>query len=412
MKMFKNIPEYIIPVLDELESAGYEAYLVGGCVRDRARGKEPNDYDVTTNAKPHEMQEVFKAYRVIETGLKHGTLTVVSSGECIEVTTYRIDGEYADNRHPTSVSFTDDVTLDLSRRDFTVNAMAYSRKLGLCDPFGGMGDLSRKMIVCVGSPTERFSEDGLRILRALRFASVLEFTIDEETAIAIHDMKELLRGISKERIYTELRKLLCGGLASEIMGKYADVLSVCVEGVSPSAIAKASAVISYLESDPVLRLSYICRLSADAEGTDPALHAAAVCRKLKTSAADVKRASLFASLMGQKLPEEKKDIKYLMGKLTAEDIRSYAAVRTVFTGNSVESAEFIRTYEEIASTDPCVKVSGLAIGGADVMKKTGVKGQAVGKALAWLLDGVICERFSNTKDDLMTALESLPENLL
>ncbi len=408
--MFKNIPDHIIPVLDSLEGAGYEAYLVGGCVRDRARGKEPNDYDVTTNAKPHEMQEVFRNYRVIETGLKHGTLTVVSDGECVEVTTYRIDGEYADNRHPTSVSFTDDVTLDLSRRDFTVNAMAYSRALGLCDPFGGMDDLKRRMIVCVGSPTERFSEDGLRILRALRFASVLEFAIDIDTANAIHDMKELLRGISKERIYTELRKLLCGGHASEIMSEYSDVLSVCIEGVSPSAIEKAAEVVTSLESEPVLRLAYICRLSADALGASPSQHAAAVCKKLKTSAADVKRASLFASLMGEKLPCEKKDIKYLMGKLTDGEVRSYAAVRTVFTEEFAEYESFMRKHEDIAATDPCVRISGLAIGGGDVMEKTGVKGQAVGRALAWLLDGVICERFGNTREELLTALESLPEN--
>lgn len=408
--MFKNIPDHIIPVLDSLEGAGYEAYLVGGCVRDRARGKEPNDYDVTTNAKPHEMQEVFRNYRVIETGLKHGTLTVVSDGECVEVTTYRIDGEYADNRHPTSVSFTDDVTLDLSRRDFTVNAMAYSRALGLCDPFGGMDDLKRRMIVCVGSPIERFSEDGLRILRALRFASVLEFQIDEATSDAIHSMKELLRGISKERIYTELRKLLSGGHASEIMCEYSDVLSVCIEGVLPSAVEKAAEVVLSLESDPVLRLAYICRLSADALETSPSQHAAAVCKKLKTSAADVKRASLFASLMGEKLPREKKDIKYLMGKLTDGEIRSYAAVRTVFTEEFAEYESFMRKYEEIAATDPCVKVSELAIGGGDVMEKAGVKGQAVGRALAWLLDGVICERFGNTREELLTALESLPEN--
>ena len=409
--MFKNIPEYIIPVLDELEGAGYEAYLVGGCVRDRARGVVPNDYDITTNAKPHEMQSVFSAYRVIETGLKHGTLTVVSSGECVEVTTYRIDGEYADNRHPTSVSFTDDVTLDLSRRDFTVNAMAYSRKLGLCDPFGGMDDLGRKMIVCVGSPTERFSEDGLRILRALRFASVLEFAIDGETADAIHAMKDLLRGISKERIYTELGKLLCGGYASRIMSEYADVLSVCIEGVSPEAIENTSRVVASLEADAVLRLAYICRLSADMDGATPAQHAAAVCKKLKTSSADVKRASLFASLMGEMLPVEKKDIKYLMGKLTAEDIRSYAAVRTVFTKDGAESERFIGEYEKIAAADPCVKVSGLAVGGADVMEKAGVKGQAVGRTLAWLLDGVICERLENTREALLAALDDLPEEL-
>ncbi len=208
--MFKNIPEYIIPVLDELESSGYEAYLVGGCVRDRARGKEPNDYDITTNAKPHEMQEVFRNYRVIETGLKHGTLTVVSGGECIEVTTYRIDGEYADNRHPTSVSFTDDVTLDLSRRDFTVNAMAYNHDTGLCDLFGGQEDLTAKILRAVGDPETRFNEDALRILRLFRFASTLNFKIEEKTFNVAIKCAPLISKVSVERIMTELKTAVLG----------------------------------------------------------------------------------------------------------------------------------------------------------------------------------------------------------
>lgn len=409
--MFKNIPEYIIPVLDALEGAGYEAYLVGGCVRDRAMGKEPNDYDVTTNAKPHEMQEVFSSYRVIETGLKHGTLTVVSMGECVEVTTYRIDGEYADNRHPTSVSFTDDVTLDLSRRDFTVNAMAYSRSLGLCDPFCGMDDLARKMIVCVGSPTERFSEDGLRILRALRFASVLEFAIDGETSCAIHSMKELLRGISKERIYTELRKLLCGGHASRIMKEYADVLSVCIEDVSQKAIEGASEKISSIEKEPVLRLAYICRLSADMNGADPSSHATDVCKRLKTSSADIKRASLFAGLIGKSLPEGRFETKYLMGKLPIEDIRSYAAMRAVFTGDVSEAERFISLYDLVLSDDPCVTISQLNVGGRDVIERTGKKGVYIGKVLSHLLDDVIYERLPNERDALLEAMDALPDEL-
>jgi hypothetical protein len=194
------------------------------------------------------------------------------------------------------------------------------------------------------------------------------------------------------------------------MSEYADVLSVCMEGVSPASVEKASEVISSLEAEPVLRLAYICRLSADAERIDSSQHAAAVCKKLKTSAADVKRCSLFASLMGDMLPTDKKDIKYLMGRLTADDVRSYAAMRSVYTGDAAESDRFIKEYETIAATDPCVKVSQLAVGGADVMEKAGVKGQAVGRALAWLLDGVICERFENTREELLTALESLPEN--
>ncbi|MBQ1223729.1 MAG: tRNA nucleotidyltransferase [Oscillospiraceae bacterium] len=227
----KHIPAPLTEAMNVLEQGGKEGWLVGGCVRDSLMGKIPHDWDVTTSASPMEMISLFSGYRLIETGLKHGTVTVVISGEQIEITTFRIDGEYRDNRRPSSVSFTSDISEDLSRRDFTVNAMAYSPTSGLCDLFGGREDLEKKLIRCVGDPDKRFGEDGLRILRALRFASVLDFSIHKDTAESVHRNRELLLNISAERIFSEFTKLLCGPGAARILREYPDVIGVFIPEV-------------------------------------------------------------------------------------------------------------------------------------------------------------------------------------
>ena len=217
-------PAPVQTALDTLTRAGFAAYVVGGCVRDALRGCEPHDWDCTTNAKPNEICACFRGFHVIETGLQHGTVTVVIDHTPIEITTYRIDGVYADHRRPDSVTFTDSLTDDLARRDFTVNAMAYHPAQGLIDPFHGAEDLQRRVITCVGNPADRFDEDGLRILRAMRFSSVLDFMIAPETAAAIHAQKDLLHHISAERIDTELTKLLCGIGAERVLTEFSDVL--------------------------------------------------------------------------------------------------------------------------------------------------------------------------------------------
>ena len=200
-----SIPAHAQIVVDRLERYGYEAYVVGGCVRDSLLGRTPKDWDVCTNALPDEVLRVFRRFHVIKTGLKHGTVTVMVNHEPVEVTTYRIDGEYTDNRHPDAVQFVSEIEADLARRDFTINAMAYSPTRGLVDAFGGQEDLAAKQIRCVGEPDERFNEDGLRLMRALRFAARYNFDIERETAYSIHRNRHLLENVSAERIFSELK---------------------------------------------------------------------------------------------------------------------------------------------------------------------------------------------------------------
>ena len=228
-----HIPAPVADVLAHLENAGFEAYLVGGCVRDWLMGVPPKDYDVTTNALVVETQEVFRDFHVIETGLRHGTVTVVAAGCPVEVTTYRVDGSYSDGRHPDSVTFTSRLHDDLSRRDFTVNALAYSPARGFVDAFGGTDDLERKIIRCVGNPDKRFGEDALRILRALRFASVLGFSVDGQTAESLHRNRFLLEKIAKERVTAELLKLLCGEGAERVLREFSDVIAVVLPQITP-----------------------------------------------------------------------------------------------------------------------------------------------------------------------------------
>ena len=213
-----KIPERANLIIHALEDAGYEAYVVGGCVRDSILGREPNDWDITTSALPEQVKALFR--RTVDTGLKHGTVTVLQQDEGFEVTTYRIDGEYEDGRHPKEVAFTRDLSEDLKRRDFTINAMAYNDRKGLVDLYGGLDDIENKVIRCVGDPYERFGEDALRMLRAVRFSAQLGYSIEEKTKEAIQELSPNLEKISAERIHTELVKLLVSDNPMELRTAY------------------------------------------------------------------------------------------------------------------------------------------------------------------------------------------------
>ncbi|HNZ99939.1 CCA tRNA nucleotidyltransferase [Ruminococcus sp.] len=220
-------------ILSELEKNGFEAYMVGGCVRDMIMGREIHDTDITTNALPQQITEVFRGYKVIPTGIKHGTVTVICGDTPYEITTYRIDGKYSDHRRPDTVEFTTDITDDLARRDFTMNAIAMDREGNIVDPFGGINDIENRIIRCVGAPEHRFAEDALRIMRAVRFSSQLGFRIDIRTARSIYDMHPQLSDISRERLREELDKLICGSNAVEVLMEYSNVISSIIPEFKP-----------------------------------------------------------------------------------------------------------------------------------------------------------------------------------
>ncbi len=227
------IPENVNRIIRELNTAGYKACAVGGCIRDSLMGKVPSDWDICTSALPEETLRVLNKPNIIENGLKHGTVTVRYDNVNYEITTFRTDGAYSDNRHPESVTFVTDLKEDLSRRDFTINALAYDPTDGLTDCFGGEQDIKNGIIRCVGDPDRRFNEDGLRIMRALRFSSVLGFAIEEKTAASVRKNAGLLRNISAERITSEFKKLIVGRDAERILTDYPDVLSVFIPEIKP-----------------------------------------------------------------------------------------------------------------------------------------------------------------------------------
>ena len=215
-----NVPSFAEKAIDILEAGGFEAYFVGGCVRNSLLDIEISDFDITTSAKPDEVVSLFSDFRVIETGVKHGTVTVFINSQPLEITTFRSESGYSDHRRPDKVLFSENLESDLMRRDFTINALAYNKKTGIIDLFGGKNDIKNKIIRTVGDATERFNEDALRILRALRFASVLGFSIEEKTALAIKEDLKLLSFVSKERIFGELKKLILGQNAEEVLKEY------------------------------------------------------------------------------------------------------------------------------------------------------------------------------------------------
>ena len=228
MKLNFNLPENTEFIINTLAENGYEAYIVGGCVRDLIMNIPPHDWDICTNALPDEVITVFKDFRTVQSGIKHGTVGIIIENALYEVTTFRSETGYSDNRHPDCVRFEKDIQSDLSRRDFTINSIAYNHKDGLIDLYNGYDDIQHKIIKAVGNPDTRFSEDALRILRALRFSSVLCFEIESSTAESIHRNKDLLKNIACERIWSEFTKLLSGKNAHTVIEKYCDVIGVFI----------------------------------------------------------------------------------------------------------------------------------------------------------------------------------------
>ena len=378
--MMKNVPIGIVNILHALREGGYQAYLVGGCVRDRLLGFEPGDYDVCTSALPEEMKKCFgDGFRTYDSGIKHGTLTVLSGEDSAEVTTFRLDGGYTDGRHPDKVSFTRELAEDLSRRDFTVNAMALSAEGEIVDLFGGRADLTAGVIRAVGEPAVRFGEDALRILRALRFASRLGFEIEEKTSRALHECAHLLSLVSRERIAVELFGIVMGKGAERIVDEYSDVIACA--GVRPSSVD------ADLPFDKVIRMAALLR--EDREG---------VC-SLKLSNKLRDEILALTDDYNVRLPYDESSALYLMHQIGYEGALRLCRLRMDATAESVVSSA--------KKGGKPYTVGALAVNGSHLMQ-AGYAGKEIGEILGRILREIMDGKLVNRKDEIMKRLKKSP----
>jgi len=439
-----QIPEHALTVVERLERYGYEAYVVGGCVRDSLLGRSPKDWDVCTNALPEEVLRVFRRFHVIKTGLQHGTVTVMVSHQPVEVTTFRIDGAYTDNRHPDSVNFVSRVEEDLARRDFTINAMAYNPTRGLVDAFGGQEDLRAGIIRCVGEPDARFNEDGLRILRALRFAARYNFGIETETAFSIHRNRHLLENVSVERIFAELKGILVGEGVLGMMQAFPDVFAVIIPELAPAIgfdqrnphhcydvwthIAHA---VQAGPADEVLRLALLLHdiakpatytLGEDGKGHfyDHGQVGADMARdillRLKSDTATLQNVVTLVREHDRVLPTTAPGMRRLIGKLGIGTLQQLLSIKQAdMSAQSTHEREQKQAtlrearllLEDVLDEAPAFTVSDLAITGRDLIA-LGVKpGPAMGNILKTLLTEVQDELLPNTPGALSARAREL-----
>ena len=445
-----HLPTPVQDLIRRLNEAGFPAYAVGGCVRDSLLGLVPHDWDLCTAALPDEMADVFRGEHLVETGLKHGTLTVVRDHIPYEITTFRIDGEYTDHRHPDSVSFVSDISEDLARRDFTVNAMAFSPDQGLIDLFEGRQDLEKRLIRCVGEPRLRFEEDALRVLRALRFASVYDFEIEKETAAAARAMAESLKRVAGERIREELLKLLCGRGAGRILRQYPDILSVIIPEIAPMVgydqhnhhhswdlWEHTVRAVEGVPPEKDLRLAMLLhdtgKPRVQTETPDGEWHfrghqavsaeiAEGVCDTLRLDNATRDRIVLLVRYHDIPLRTESGEINtdrsFLLRRLNRfgeADLRALFLIHRadrIATGYSSPEREDQRLRERMNALDqlmaekPCFTLKDLAVNGND-LKGEGLRGKEIGAALQRLLEDVMDGRAENDREVLLDRLRNV-----
>jgi tRNA nucleotidyltransferase (CCA-adding enzyme) len=380
--------------IDTLEMNGYEAFVVGGCVRDFIMGKAPHDYDMATNALPVQVMDAFSDFTLIKSGIKHGTVGVVIEGEKIEITTFRIDGEYDDNRHPKSVQFSLLLEDDTKRRDFTVNALAYSEKNGVVDFHGGISDMEKKLIRAVGDPECRFDEDALRILRALRFSCTLGFDIEEKTKKAIKKQAQLLQNISAERICEELDKLLLGKNVAECISEFEDVLSYVMPQVFPLDCARLSALSSQFENCTQAYAVVFSALPQD--------EATRICEKLKFS--NERKQTVLAFLKEKEFPKTKIEVRWLLNRLGEKKSIDYLSYKRCFGIDTVQARTWMN---EILANGECYSLHTLALNGADIISLGVSSGEGVGQLLQKALSSVVNEKIPNDKQALLEYVKSL-----
>ena len=438
-----TLPEQVNKIIHTLQEHGFEAYAVGGCVRDTMLERVPGDWDITTSATPFETKALFE--RTFDTGIEHGTVTVLLKGEGYEVTTYRVDGAYEDMRHPKEVTFTRSLKEDLLRRDFTINAMAYNDSDGLVDIFGGVDDLKEGIIRCVGNPMERFSEDALRILRGVRFAAQLGFAIDEDTKTAMTALAKNLKNISAERIQVEVVKMLTSahpelirlayelGITKEFLPEFDQLMETTQETPHHMYTVGEHTIqaMRYVRNDRYLRLTMLLHdmgkpkmKTMDADGVahfkghaDVSEEMARVIlKRLKFDNDTLHTVTKLVKFHDYRIDARPKLVRRLMNKIGPELFPYYIEVRRADTlAQSVYEreeklqniADIEAIYKEILEKNQCVTLRDLAVDGKDLIDAGIPQGKEIGETLHKLLAAVIEEPDLNTKDNLFKMVESV-----
>lgn len=441
-----ELPFQIQEVLERLEIAGFEAYVVGGCVRDHLMGYAPHDFDITTSALPNETKRVFADVKVIETGIKHGTVTVLYKGMSTEITTYRVDGSYSDGRHPDAVSFSRSIKDDLSRRDFTMNGIAFNPKRGFVDPFGGADDIESGVIRCIGDPDKRFGEDALRVLRALRFSAVLGFSIEERTAKAIVFHRKDLRRVSAERVFAELKRLLCGKNIKSVLLNYslvfAEIIPPLKEEIGYDQGSKyhnstlyehtaraVEAALPTAEMRLAMLLHDIGKPERRTVGEDGECHyyghaevsaamADEILRDLKSDNALRVRVVEIVRYHDIPVDTSRKYIRRQLAKHGAEvfedimnaHIADDSAKQDFCRERIQKTREVLAIAKEISQETPCLSVKLLDISGKD-LRDIVPPSPLMGDILSKLLEEVIDEKLPNEKSALLKRAAEIKDNI-
>lgn len=393
MRQNMTIPAGVAGVLQQLQNAGCEAYLVGGCVRDRYMGYLPHDYDVTTAALPEQVLAVFSGWRVVKTGLQHGTVTVLTAEGPVEVTTYRQDGVYSDHRHPDGVQFTPSLIEDLARRDFTMNAMVMDQAGQITDPFNGRADIDAHLVRCVGEPDRRFEEDALRILRGLRFAARLGFELEEQTALAMGRKKKLLQAIAKERVFAELCGLLQGNHAAGVLKNYGDV----VKAVLPQLLLEDENLehLYRLPPQPAMRLAVLLDQGSAWE----------IMSLLKAPNRFRKEVQLLVENRQNVCPPERKQVHRRCVELGPKKVLMIAQFQAAGGQMTQEHYHAVTALvQTLQEQNACFGVQDLAIGGKELME-LGYQGPAVKTALEFLLQQIVEQNLPNEREILLEELK-------
>ena len=439
-----KIPNEIKYILSTLESAGYKAYIVGGSVRDFIMGREPSDYDVATDATPKEVMALFSSDKVIDTGSKHGTVTVIHDSVHVEVTTFRKESVYSDGRHPDEVTFSDNINDDLSRRDFTMNAIAYNETEGMIDLFGGVKDIENRIIRTVGNPKERFNEDALRMLRALRFSSALGFEIEEETKKAIFDHKEDILGrVSMERIQKELEGILVGDDVERVLRDYVEVIGVVIPEVLPmvgfdqrtpfhiyDVWEHTIKVVAGMPADPVSRLAGlfhdIGKPPCFIQGEDGVGHffghpevsremADEIMRRLKFDNKTREDVLLIVKWHDLRPAVTVKAVRKVIMKVTPELFSKWVAIKYADNGAQApalaDRKAGIHGVEELGyelmESEEALSLKTLRVNGRDIMSLGVSEGPEVGRIMSELLSDVLEEHIENDREQLLKRAEEL-----